>query len=54
MRNQLIIHIEGYPDEVVVPALAIGVDVETEVVSADVAGINITAEVDVPEIPGEE
>lgn len=51
MTSQLVIRIDGYPDEVVIPAQAIGVEVMTMELTADVESpMRFAADVEVVQV----
>jgi hypothetical protein len=53
MTSQLVIRIEGYPDEVVVAGTTVGVEVVTPQVAADVATTRVAADIEVQVIPAQ-
>jgi hypothetical protein len=53
LTSQLVIHIEGYPDEVVVAGTVLGADMETPAITADITTTRVTADVVVQVIPAE-
>lgn len=53
MTSQLVIHIEGYPDEVTMPGLALGADVVVPKVEAEILLSRVSADIEVQTILGE-
>lgn len=47
MASQLVIRIDGYPDEVVVPGFAIGAELDTPRIEANVAVTRLSADLEV-------
>ena len=47
MPSQLVIRIDGYPDEVVVPGLVIGAELEIPTIEANVVVTSLTADLEV-------
>jgi hypothetical protein len=52
MTSQLVIRIEGYPDEVTMPGLALGAEVVTPTVEAEVVTSRVSADIEVQIIVG--